>query len=256
MGEGERAGGWASDDPRYRGYRATRRGPRLDHRVALALDLVPSWPGAVLADVGAGDAVVTALATTRASGALGVAIDVGFPPPLDHALDRGTRVRGDVVALPLASRSVDVVVSLEVIEHLADPDALLEEARRVLRPAGVLVLSTPRLDSLLVVGSLLAGLQPPGVDASVRARFGNALGEGRPSGHLHLFTKRALTEMLNAHGFHIEVVRQGRFSSSWRQARSGRRRRARDWMLEAAFVLYDLVPVRKDVLVVRARLSP
>jgi SAM-dependent methyltransferase len=164
------------------------------------------------------------------------------------------KVRADVGwSLPLADGSVDVLLSLEVIEHLHDPDLLLDEARRVLRPGGALVLSTPRLDSLLVVVNLVAGLQPPGLDSSVRERYGNPLGEGRPSGHLHLFTRRSLREALAAHGFTIEAERQGRFSSSWKQARAGRRRRLADFAGDAFFAIYDLIPFRKDVLIVRAR---
>lgn len=45
-------------------------------------------------------------------------------------------------------QSFDVVVSKEVIEHLIDPMELLHQAYRMLRPGGILVLSTPNKDSL------------------------------------------------------------------------------------------------------------
>src|SRR5206468_4685526 len=131
--------------------------------------------------------------------------------------------------------------SLETIEHLLDPDALLAEAGRVLAPGGCLVLSTPRLDSLLVIGHLLLGVQPPGVDASSRRRYGNPFGEGRPSGHLHLFTRRAMVEALEANGFRLDAYREGRFSSSWWQAvRTDRRPRPADLAVRAVFWAYDL----------------
>lgn len=53
------------------------------------------------------------------------------------------RVFGDAQALPVRAASVDAVTMLEVIEHLPDPDRALAEARRVLRPGGILVLSAP-----------------------------------------------------------------------------------------------------------------
>jgi len=49
---------------------------------------------------------------------------------------------GSATAIPLADRSVDVCIAPELLEHVADWQSCLEEFHRVLRPAGVLYIST------------------------------------------------------------------------------------------------------------------
>jgi SAM-dependent methyltransferase len=64
----------------------------------------------------------------------------------------GERIaRYDVVEpgarLPYADASFDLVVSMDVVEHLPDPVPWLREALRVLRPQGTLMLTTPNYAS-------------------------------------------------------------------------------------------------------------
>jgi SAM-dependent methyltransferase len=53
----------------------------------------------------------------------------------------------DAVGLPFADSSMSSVVCFEVIEHVPNPEKLLHEVRRVLKPMGQLVISTPNADS-------------------------------------------------------------------------------------------------------------
>ncbi len=50
--------------------------------------------------------------------------------------------------IPIKSRTMDVVVALEVIEHVPHPDRLVSECGRVLRPGRFLLLSTPNRNSI------------------------------------------------------------------------------------------------------------
>lgn len=50
---------------------------------------------------------------------------------------------GNLAELPLSAGAVDVVVNFQVIEHLWDQGQFVAECHRVLRPGGVLLMSTP-----------------------------------------------------------------------------------------------------------------
>lgn len=63
-------------------------------------------------------------------------------------------VQGEGGALPMRSGVVDAVVLLDVLEHAADPAGVLAEARRVLMPGGILVLSVPYDGPLAILDSL------------------------------------------------------------------------------------------------------
>jgi SAM-dependent methyltransferase len=98
-------------------------------------------------------------------------------------------------------------VAGEVIEHVPDPDALLQEIHRVLEPDGWLVLSTPNLVSWANRVLVPLGVQPLGTETSSVVSLGRrfrALGQGnRVQGHLKVFTHRALDEILERYGFAV-----------------------------------------------------
>jgi SAM-dependent methyltransferase len=57
-------------------------------------------------------------------------------------------VRADVGALPFADAALDLVLALDVIEHLDDDGAALAELARVVRPGGYLLLHVPAFNML------------------------------------------------------------------------------------------------------------
>jgi SAM-dependent methyltransferase len=75
-----------------------------------------------------------------------VGVDYSASAIASHRLrfpDSDVRV-ADLTSLPFTDESFDACLSLGVIEHYGDgPDAILGELRRVLRPRGRLLLSTP-----------------------------------------------------------------------------------------------------------------
>jgi SAM-dependent methyltransferase len=55
----------------------------------------------------------------------------------------GWIAQADAQHIPLPTTSLDVIVTLETLEHLPDPRAYLAEAKRILRTGGCLILSVP-----------------------------------------------------------------------------------------------------------------
>jgi SAM-dependent methyltransferase len=99
-------------------------------------------------DAGCGVGYGTAHLGQIAASVVGVDQDEGA---IAYARERYARPNvefrvGNLLDLDLPDASFDVVCSFETIEHVADADALLVELTRVLRPAGVFLVSTPRVD--------------------------------------------------------------------------------------------------------------
>jgi SAM-dependent methyltransferase len=54
----------------------------------------------------------------------------------------GAGVVGDAHSLPFASGCFDLIISTEMLEHTLDPQRIVDEIRRVLRPGGRVLLTT------------------------------------------------------------------------------------------------------------------
>jgi SAM-dependent methyltransferase len=100
-------------------------------------------------DVASGEGYGTALLAQVARSAVGVEIALDA---VDHA-NRAYKAEnlsflvGDARSLPNPDAAFDVVTSFETIEHFAEQQLFLSEIRRVLRPGGLLIVSTPDRDN-------------------------------------------------------------------------------------------------------------
>lgn len=100
-------------------------------------------------------------------------------------------------AFPYADESMDVVLCCEIIEHLlSDPVHALVESRRVLKPGGMLILTTPNVISLDNVCKLVGG-------GNIYDPYS---GYGPYGRHNREFSKHELYHLLKCNGFEVQEI--------------------------------------------------
>jgi SAM-dependent methyltransferase len=106
-------------------------------------------------EIGCGDGATGALLERRL-GCRVTGVELN-PVVAARAAGRLTRViPGDVLAVGIDG-TYDLILALELFEHLTDQDAFLAKMRPLLRPGGHLLLSVPNVGHLSLVEDLLAG---------------------------------------------------------------------------------------------------
>ena len=93
-------------------------------------------------------------------------------------------VVGDLTAPPLTPAAFDVVLALDVLEHLDDDAAGLAQAARLLKPGGMLVVTVPALPSLWGAQDIVSHHHRRYTKRSLRALFTRA---GLPAPELTYF---------------------------------------------------------------------
>lgn len=108
------------------------------------------------------------------------------PRAANVARSRGLPVHiGPLENAGFSKQAFDTVTLSHVIEHVASPQDLLQQCNRILRPDGLLVVSTPNSSSFghRIFGQYWRGLEPPR--------------------HLHLLNQRSLRTMVEAAGYAV-----------------------------------------------------
>ena len=101
--------------------------------------------GKVVLDIACGEGYGSAMLATKADKVIGVDISADV---VKHARSRYKKrnleyMVGSCTDIPLPDASIDMVVSFETIEHHDQHERMMKEVKRVMRPTGVLIISSP-----------------------------------------------------------------------------------------------------------------
>jgi SAM-dependent methyltransferase len=110
---------------------------------AAYLELVRYCADAVVLEAGCGEGYGADLLAAVAGLVCGLDYDVLTATHVSKTYPDVRVVRGNLAALPFGGSTVDIVATLQVIEHLWDQEGFLAECHRVLRPGGRLLVTTP-----------------------------------------------------------------------------------------------------------------
>ncbi len=124
-------------------YRQEQQGQARDNLFAHVLEILGAHRPSrgMLVDMGCGGGAL--LARAKDDGWKGVGVDLS-PEAVDAARARGVEAHvQDCLRCPLPDESADAVTMVNVLDHLQNPFAALEEAWRLLKPSGLLYLRVP-----------------------------------------------------------------------------------------------------------------
>jgi len=184
------ASGEETEDPladvtaRKLGEAGERFVPVIHREMALAPEhyarygwAAPMAADAVVLDAGCGIGWGTAMLARHARRVVG--IDLSPAAVAEAARQHGDRAEfreGDLLSLPFPDGEFDVAVCFEAIEHVADPEAALDELRRVLSKDGLLLVSSPNRGVFPEGNPFhLRELTSAELTAGLKARFANVV---------------------------------------------------------------------------------
>lgn len=144
---------------------------------------LPHVAGRLVLEVGCGEGYGAALLAARAAQVTGIDYDARTVAHAAATYSSARFLRGNLAALSVRSACVDVVATLQVIEHVWDHGEFLGECLRVLRPGGLLIVTTPNRLTF-----------SPGLDAPVNPF------------HTKEFSAAELTALITGHGFAVAAL--------------------------------------------------
>lgn len=135
----------------------------------------------------------------------------------------------ETMKLPFEAASMDLILCLDVLEHLVDPWAVVRDLHRLLKPGGTFIASIPNVRHARVSVSLLFGGQWNYVDLGVLDRT-----------HLRFFTRSTAVRLVECSGLKVDRI-MPKVSRQWK------------WRILDSVTLNLLKPLMAYQYVIRAQ---
>ena len=168
-------------------YRLRRR----TDEVEAALRRYGDGPLQIVVDVGTADGLMLDDLRRRMGPLTFLGVDLSFVLLRANLTDGVFKAQGDALHMPVKTGIADAVIATAVIEHVPDASAMLRECARMLRPGGLLVVTTP--DPFM-------------------ERVASVIGVLKEAAHQRTFNLAELRQLANEHGFVVLEARKFMFS--------------------------------------------
>lgn len=109
---------------------------------------------------------------------------------------------------PYKGNYFDLIIAGDIIEHIYDTENFAREAYRILKKKGIIIISTPNINSYYNRLLMLFGKMPLWVESAPNIVFSKF---APPCGHVRAFNKYTLTKLLELQGFKIKEVKGAGF---------------------------------------------
>lgn len=168
-------------------YRLRRRTDEVER----ALRSYTKGPLKTIVDLGTADALMLRNLRERMGPMSFLGIDWSLDLLKAQKLDGINKARGDVLKVPVRSGAADAVIATAVIEHVEDPLGMMKECARVLRPDGLVIITTP---------------------APLMEKISSAIGLLKEAGHHMTLNLKQLRQMAEQAGFTVMEASKFMFS--------------------------------------------